>query len=341
MCGIAGVKRFGNSPITLDEIRVLLASLEHRGTDATGIALMAGNQIDVHKNDDAAWRYITSKGFTTFIEEKLTDQVDTVILHTRASTCGNPRENKNNHPLTLGGAAIVHNGMIGNHIDVFKELKVERSAETDSDAIRAVVDVYGITMDAIKAMRKLEGSIAAACIDPRYPGKLMLLRSGSPLTMAHVGDKLMWASEKSAIHRAARPWGMVRNFWVQTEEVPVQWCATPVDTAMIIGPEGLEVHAEFKTCRYYTTPDYTKQRRDYSSRQARWDRDLNSKDVATFIQRVDRGVNVSYYLCRNPQCTAHNFIVEKIKHLPLTKVSCHKCGWSLEKDTTKVEAATV
>ena len=122
MCGIAGVKRFGDAPITVDQIRVLLCSLQHRGTDATGIALMKGDKILVHKNDDEAWRYVSSKSFSDFIDTNLTDDVDTALLHTRAATCGNPRENKNNHPLTLGGAAIVHNGMISNHIDIFKKL---------------------------------------------------------------------------------------------------------------------------------------------------------------------------------------------------------------------------
>lgn len=331
MCGIAGVKRFGDAPITEDQIKVLLCSLQHRGTDASGIALMKGTEIKVHKADWQAWTYITTKGFTEFLAENLSEETDTVLLHTRAATCGNPRENKNNHPLTLGGAAIVHNGMIHNHTEIFKQLKVERSAETDSDVIRALVDVHGISKDAVRELGKLDGSCAAACIHPDFPGKLLLLRSGSPLVMAKVGDHFMWASEKGAINRASRPWSQWNNFWVQEEIAPIRWCATPVDTAMIVGPNGLEFHGEFKTCRYYTTPDYTRQRKDYHARQARWDKDLGADTAVCYKEVKEKdGFVVKYYRCRNPKCPANMYIPKELKDTPLTEISCTKCGWYLE-----------
>lgn len=334
MCGISGIKRFGADIITEDQINILLCSLQHRGTDASGIAMMKGAEIQIFKSDREAWKFVAMKEYKDFIATHLSPETDTVLLHTRAYTVGNPRENKNNHPLSLGAGAIVHNGCISNHITTFARLGCERSAETDSDVIRAIVDKHGITTDAIKEMAKLDGSIAAACVHPDYPGKLMLLQSGSPLVIAQAGTHLMWASEKTAIQRASRPWDQWQGFWVQENKAPVRWASAHTDSAFIIGPRGLEFHMEFKPCRYYSQPDYTRLRRNFASRQAEIDRDALkfAPALPKTVTETVKGKATIYYMCRNPQCEIRMAIPDKFANFPLHQLRCPDCSWFIAGD---------
>ena len=97
-----------------------------------------------------------------------------VLVHTRAATKGSPRQNVNNHPMYAGSAAVVHNGVISNDDELFKTLKLDRKAETDSDILRAIVDEHGITPEGIEVLGKVKGSAAIACLSPDFPNKMLI-----------------------------------------------------------------------------------------------------------------------------------------------------------------------
>src|SRR5208282_6156228 len=183
MCGIAGIRKYGEKPIEEHMIRLLLTSMEKRGNDATGIA-MQNKKGDVFtlKNDVPAWTFVTSDNYNNWIDEHLTDDIEQVILHTRAATKGSPRFAKNNHPLFNGKAAIVHNGKIENDDELFKRHNLERAADTDTDIVRAIVDKFGITKQAVARLEDIRGSAAIAALSPEYPGMMIVGRSGSPLS---------------------------------------------------------------------------------------------------------------------------------------------------------------
>ena len=61
MCGIAGIRKFGGTPITGEEIVLLLCSIEHRGQHATGIALENPDGIHVFKAPEPAWKFTKSE----------------------------------------------------------------------------------------------------------------------------------------------------------------------------------------------------------------------------------------------------------------------------------------
>lgn len=255
MCGIAGVRRYGTNPITSEEVKVLLAELEHRGNHATGIALMHKGRIHICKAPRPAWAFIAEKETDDFLDAFL-PEATMAILHTRFATIGNPENNENNHPMFFGNTAVVHNGGIQNHQMMFDQLKVPRSCQTDSDVFRAILDKDGMNEAAIKDMNRLSGSAAIAAISQESPDLLVLARSGSPLVYGMADDKLWWASTMGAIQRAVRPWGMKHGLLGRKSRGDIYYFGVPDHTAYILNNEGLVGKFEFKTCAHYNAPTY-------------------------------------------------------------------------------------
>lgn len=207
MCGICGVRRFGPQAIDQGMIDILLLNNQSRGAQATGVALQQiDGSIDVFKKDEPAWEVVASKEYKKFMEQSLKADTVTVLGHTRAATKGSPRNNKNNHPVFAGTTAVTHNGILHNDESMFKDLKLERKAEVDSDILRAILDNSGFTTKSLNTMDKLIGSAAFAAVSTKYPGKLLLARSGNPLELAATENFLIWSSETSPIYKALRPY---------------------------------------------------------------------------------------------------------------------------------------
>lgn len=315
MCGIAGIRRHGAQPINENQIAFLLMSLEHRGNDAAGIAMQnRKGELFVEKDDVGAWKFCNSHKFKSFIEDHLNEDIVQVILHTRGASQGNPRFNKNNHPLYSGHSAIVHNGHIHNDDELFRDLKLKRGADTDSDIIRAIVDEEGISKGAITLLSRMRGSAAIACLSPDYPGKMLLARSGSPLQIASDKDFFFFASEKHAIHRAARP--VVKRFGInfQFQSIDLAYAPMANDSAWILGDEGLEWHQEFRSLWGTYTEPVRRVHQGFKDRQSRWTR-----------QAADEPAHVQ---C--PKCFKDLVVTKENKHKSLWELHCPKesggCG---------------
>lgn len=270
MCGICGVRRFSDQPIDRSMIDLLILNNANRGLEATGIALQqADGSVQVYKDNVVPFEFLASQDYEEFMQTNLREDTITAIGHTRKATKGSPRMINNNHPMYAGKVAVVHNGVIHNDDSMFKDLKLERRAETDSDIIRAILDDEGFSKKAINTLARLAGSAAIAAVHPDYPGKLLLGRSGSPLEMAATPDYLMFSSEKGPIMKALRPY---RNaFGVQMRVMtPINYCMIGMNdhSAWLFGdkPKGkaknwdadwLEWHQEMKIAQGYTPINYT------------------------------------------------------------------------------------
>jgi asparagine synthetase B (glutamine-hydrolysing) len=286
MCGIAGVRKFGGKiPITGEELILLLCALEHRGSHATGIALYGPDGIHVLKAPKPAWEFTKSKEFAEFLTAHLTPDTTTALLHTRWATIGNPEDNRNNHPMWDGETAVVHNGGIGNHQALFHANGLQRSCETDSDIIRAILSQDGFHEKGFRSLNKMWGSAAIAAISTKFPGKLVLGRSGSPLVFGFTdnGDKLYWASEAQAIAHAARPWRQIRGTYVQDTKPLISLGSLPNDTIWLFGENDVEMHHEFKTCTNYVKPNYAGGRQSYHTKTRNWKKEL--RRATKFAQR--------------------------------------------------------
>lgn len=340
MCGIAGIRKFGKTPINATEIRTLLLALEHRGMHATGIALMTGGEIHICKNGVPAWDFVVDKTTTDFLDTFLTDETTIALLHTRAATLGNPEKNENNHPFFRGHTAIVHNGMISNHLSLFAGEKVERTAETDSDIIRALLDKGGISSEGIDLLGKMSGSAAIAAMTQDHPELLLLARSGSPLAYATSRDKLWWASEMGAIQKAVRPWNNTFGLPARATRTDISYYTMPDNTAYILGPFNAEktrlVRKEFKSCGNYVQPNYSAMHESYGRKTQNWkeesrrERRMRALPAAATIQATTPpGFGMTHKIAPCPKC-GQLWSIPKAEHF--RDYHCKdkdKCGVSL------------
>jgi hypothetical protein len=248
MCGIGGIRRYGDKPISESMVRLLLTGLEPRGNDAAGIAVQQQNgDVYLLKQDTTPWNLTASASYKEWINEHLTDETIAVMVHARAATKGNPRFEKNNHPLFDGITMLVHNGKIDNDEKEFDRLKLKRAADTDTDILRAICDDKGITPAAIDAMCGVRGTAAVMAFSAWYPGLFMVGRSGSPLSIGINGDNhLVIASTKHVVHRAMRPLFMKYGIPFRQQTMDAGFSPFPDHTMWILGEKGLEHHGEFK-----------------------------------------------------------------------------------------------
>lgn len=158
-----------------------------------------------------------------FIKETLSVARKTplCILHTRAATQGHESNNHNNHPIVVRNQIIgVHNGMVYNDSNIFRDLGIEdrRIAEVDSEAIFAALAYGGekYVSDAIvnaertrikdyerpiHALAEIEGSASVAWMDVEDRDVLHLSRIWtSPLVWAQTTTgSLVFASTWAAL----------------------------------------------------------------------------------------------------------------------------------------------
>lgn len=180
MCGIIGY--VGKNTAT-DLLLSGLESLEYRGYDSAGIAVISDNEICIRKE----------KGNLSKLKEKLFQspvKSNIGIGHTRWATHGIPSvENSHPHTNESETIAVVHNGIIENYEEI-KALLLEKGysfkSETDTEVIPHLIDFYyeGDLMGALKkTVDNLIGSYAIGVISSHEPNKILAVKNDSPLVV--------------------------------------------------------------------------------------------------------------------------------------------------------------
>lgn len=311
MCGIGGIIRYSNreNVITEEQIALLLVGNEHRGNDATGMAFQQQDgSIQILKDDEPAWRFVSSKDYKSFIEANLRPDTSAVILHTRGASQGNPRDNENNHPMYAGMSAVIHNGSIKNDTQLFNTLNLKRQAATDTDIIRAIVDEFGLTEKGLKMLDKMSGSMASAAFHPEYPGKVLLMRSGAPMTLASTPEMLVFASEKNTIHKAMRP--IIERFGIPFavhNDQGLAFSPMPDHTAWILGPQGIEQRAAVRTLTGTYVEPYRRVYEEYASRSERFDRQKQESEQSKTVVNRKNGGKVTTIHPASPSSNARDY----------------------------------
>ncbi len=198
MCGIVGY--VGPRPC-VDLIVGGLRRLEYRGYDSAGVAAVGPGGLDIRR----------SKGKLSNLVERLSREPvagSTGIGHTRWATHGRPSD-ENAHPHRFGGVAVVHNGIIENHLELKAALQARGhafSSETDTEIfahlIASALDgpSAGDLRAAVReALRQVRGTYAIAVVSERTPRTIVAAKNASPLVVGYGDGESFLASDVPAI----------------------------------------------------------------------------------------------------------------------------------------------
>ena len=196
MCGIVGyIGKKKEVPILINGLK----SLEYRGYDSAGIALLSNEKIDVIKD----------KGRVSNLEsDSLINTLKSTIGigHTRWATHGIPSK-INSHPHLNNNQtiAVVHNGIIENYNELKAKLlknNYKLLSETDSEVIPNLIDLNnnGNILEAIsKTLKELKGSYALGIISTELPDKIIIAKKNNPIVIGKGENEFFIASDIPAI----------------------------------------------------------------------------------------------------------------------------------------------
>ncbi|ANE50216.1 glutamine--fructose-6-phosphate transaminase (isomerizing) [Flavisolibacter tropicus] len=179
-----------------------LKRLEYRGYDSSGVALLNGSGLQVHKK----------KGKVAELEETLQGKdlhSHIGIGHTRWATHGEPSD-RNAHPHTSasGRLAMIHNGIIENYAQLKQDL-INKGytfhSDTDTEVLlNFIEDILKNNNSSLEeavriALKRVVGAYVIVLIDNETPDTLIAARKGSPLVIGIGKNEHFLASDASPI----------------------------------------------------------------------------------------------------------------------------------------------
>jgi glucosamine 6-phosphate synthetase-like amidotransferase/phosphosugar isomerase protein len=211
MCGIAGIINYGQKTVPGDLIEGLWESLDARGGDACGV-YFRGFKPSKKKSEvtpklesrliRGPWRV---KDMLEEQRKNWGDDYDNynirlMLLHTRAKTHGDERENVNNMPIFNPEFTMVHNGVIWSSA---KDKEYPYLGDVDSENILAQIDKnrkagqWATEPEIAYGMKEAPGSRAVLLL--HHPANnLYIYRDGNPLEVQYLrSNKLLIFSSKA------------------------------------------------------------------------------------------------------------------------------------------------
>ncbi|MDX2053142.1 MAG: glutamine--fructose-6-phosphate transaminase (isomerizing) [Polyangiaceae bacterium] len=196
MCGIVGyVGSQECAAILLDGLR----KLEYRGYDSAGLAIHDGKKVNI----------VRAVGKLQNLDRALANQPlagHTGIGHTRWATHGKPSE-PNAHPHQAGNVAVVHNGIIENHLELKRQLEadgVRFQSDTDTEIVAHLIDrALSHTSDLMAAVRsalgQVRGAYALGVVSNLQPDRLIVAKNASPLVIGIGQGEMLCGSDIPAL----------------------------------------------------------------------------------------------------------------------------------------------
>ena len=197
MCGIVG---YVGSRQCVEIIVSGLRKLEYRGYDSAGVAVVSPDGLVVSR----------AKGKLKNLVDKLEEKPIggcVGIGHTRWATHGRPSD-ENAHPHSYGGVAVVHNGIIENHLELKGQLVAkghEFSSQTDTEIFAHLIAdaLESGKRDLAHAVRaalaQVNGTYAIAVVSQHRPNEIVAAKNASPLVVGFGKGESFLASDVPAI----------------------------------------------------------------------------------------------------------------------------------------------
>ena len=198
MCGIVGYVGEQNAvPVLISGLQ----SLEYRGYDSAGVAVLNEDKIGIRKTKGKV-----DNLRNLLLNEPVSGHVG--IGHTRWATHGAPSDlNAHPHFSNDDKIAVVHNGIIENYQELKAELEAKGyifHSETDTETVAHLIDdYYKQGLDLLESVRRtlerIEGSYALGVLCTDYPDQLIAASKESPLIVGLGKNENFIASDIPAI----------------------------------------------------------------------------------------------------------------------------------------------
>jgi glucosamine--fructose-6-phosphate aminotransferase (isomerizing) len=214
MCGIIGVTGEADAlPLLLGALH----QLEYRGYDSAGVALVA---------DGSVWRarkaraqpvpgVITPSPLLEIAEltagAPASGASAAAIGHTRWATHGSPYSDANAHPHAdcTGRLALIHNGIIENHLELKANLVAKGhtfTSATDTEVMAHLIEEHlaedpdgGLAEATRRALRAVRGAFSVAVVHADEPDTIVGARRLTPLVFGVHDDVALLASDIPAL----------------------------------------------------------------------------------------------------------------------------------------------
>lgn len=185
MCGIFGI--IANNKVNKIDINLLVKHSQQRGKDSSGLIHFQSNQYQINRAD--------------FCIDKLLNQIKpyqspVVFGHSRLITNGL----SDNQPVVRDNIFVLHNGIIVNDDEIWKNLSFDRKHQIDSEVL------IGITLEHFKnngqfddlanvILKKCKGIVSCAILFQNR-GKIILISNNGSLYLGTKDQATYFASEK-------------------------------------------------------------------------------------------------------------------------------------------------
>ena len=238
MCGIVGyIGRRDAIPVLLEGLR----SLEYRGYDSAGLAVIHRNKLQITK----------TAGRVQDLRDRVGDRAKATIGigHTRWATHGEPTDvNAHPHTDSAGRIAVVHNGIIENAEqlrDALTHRGVDLVSDTDTEALAHMIAAeatgeVGLEDAVRRVLRHVEGTYGLVVMDTSHPNELVVARNGSPIVLGIGASEMFVASDVAALVRYTKQVVYLDDAEVATVHAS-DYRVVSLDEAGRRGPDGGKV----------------------------------------------------------------------------------------------------
>ncbi|MBZ0187737.1 MAG: glutamine--fructose-6-phosphate transaminase (isomerizing) [Candidatus Obscuribacterales bacterium] len=200
MCGIVGyLGKNQAAPVLLSKLR----TLEYRGYDSAGVAVIEGGRLNVIK---AAGKLSNLE--TRLQQERPTSSIG--IGHTRWATHGSATdENAHPHMNANGTLAVVHNGIIENYAELRQELTEQGFifiSDTDTEvAVHLLSRELEEKKDMLKALittlSQMKGAFALGIVSQDHPDRIYAVNHHYSLIVGLGESESFLASDSTAVRQ--------------------------------------------------------------------------------------------------------------------------------------------
>lgn len=221
MCGIFGL--ISQSFINKDDLKILVHHSRQRGRDSSGFFIHKNSGYEVYRAD-----YDVKK-----LLKKLKPYDSNVVLgHSRLITNGL----SDNQPVVRNGICVLHNGIIINDEEVWKDIKIDRQFCIDTEVIAAItwdhIDKGDSLEDLPKRILSLCKGVVASAIAIPSLGKIILFSNNGSLYVGYSVYGTYFASESYPLEHV----GCTNVKQVKEKglilEIPVSTSLTVIDDAV-------------------------------------------------------------------------------------------------------------